>query len=119
MIMIGMALFCIGVILFFPLSVCLSKYCSIRECCMSPLGKWLMKTKNTQAAQVQRQTGSSSNVNVFYVNSVYLPTEEIVEIPLETAEISNKSISKLKIDLDLPPSYSELFGSRSTLNTLV
>jgi len=87
---------------------------------MSPLGKWLMKTcKKTQAAQLQRQAESSSNVNVFYVNSVYLPTEEFVEIPIETAEISNKSISNLKIDLDLPPSYSELFGRRSTLNTLV
>jgi len=104
MIMIYMAFFCIGVIIFFPLSVvCLRKY-------------WC---KKTQTAKVERQAESSSNVNVFYVNSVYLPTEEIVEIPLETAEISNKSISKLKIDLDLPPSYSELFGSRSTLNTLV
>jgi len=116
MIMIGMALFCIGVILFFPLSVWLRKYCSIRECCMYPMGKWLIKTcKKTQAAQVQRQAESSSNVNVFNVNSVYLPTEETVQIPIEIAEISKKSISNLQVDLDLPPSYSDLFDRRSTL----
>jgi len=77
-----------------------------------PVGKWFMKKcKKTQTAQVQRQAESSSNVNVYYVNSVYLPT---VEIPIDTAEISSGSISNLQVDLDLPPSYSDLFGRRST-----
>jgi len=82
---------------------------------LTPVGKWFMKKcKKTQTAQVQRQAESSSNVNVYYVNSVYLPTEATVEIPIDTAEISSGSISNLQVNLDLPPSYSDLFGRRST-----
>jgi len=84
-------------------------------CVILPGGKWFMKKcKKTQAAQVQRQSESSSKVNALYVNSVYLPTEATVEIPIETAEISNGTISDLQVDLDLPPSYSDLLGRRST-----
>ena len=55
--------------------------------------------------------------NLFYVNSVYLPTETNVEIPLENRNteninlnLSSESNTNLKVDFDLPPSYRDLYG---------
>ena len=60
--------------------------------------------------QEQGQSESSIDENVIHVNSVSLPTETTVEIPLGT-EIN------FHVDLDKPPSYSDLFGKKSTFST--
>ena len=79
--------------------------------CQSP--KFCQKTENPQE---QRQSESSFNANVFYINSVCLPTEANVGISIENrrAEISNRtseSSQNLHVALDMPPSYSVLFGN--------
>ena len=61
--------------------------------------------------QAQEQSESSVDENVIHVNSVSLPTETAVEIPLGT-EIN------FHVDLDKPPSYSDLFGKSATFSTL-
>ena len=77
---------------------------------LSPLGIWfrnICKREN----QAQEQSESSIDDHVIHVNSVSLPTETTVEIPLGT-EIN------FYVDLDKPPSYSDLFGKRATFSTL-
>ena len=47
------------------------------------------------------------------MNSVYLPTEEEVDLPSNNTEKRNNEFPSYSVnDLsdDLPPSYSELFG---------
>jgi len=86
-------------------------------CCMfaiiwKPLSTWFRNIcKRENQAQEQGQSESSINENVIHVNSVCLPTEATVEIPLGT-EIN------FHVDLDKPPSYSDLFGKSATFSTL-
>jgi len=77
----------------------------------SSLSTWLRNfCKRENQAQEQEQSESSVDENVIHVNSVSLPTETTVEIPFGT-EIN------FHVDLDKPPSYSDLFGKRSTFST--
>jgi len=77
----------------------------------SSLSIWFRNfCKRENQAQEQEQSESSVDENVIHVNSVSLPTETAVEIPLGT-EIN------FYVDLDKPPSYSDLFGKRSTFST--
>ena len=79
---------------------------------LSPLGTWFRNIcKRENQAQEQEQLESSIDDHVIHVNSVSLPTETTVEIPLGT-EIN------FHVELDKPPSYSDLFGKRATFSTL-
>ena len=79
---------------------------------LSPLGTWFRNIcKRENHAQEQEQSESSIDDHVIQVNSVSLPTETTVEIPLGT-EIN------FDVELDKPPSYSDLFGKRATFSTL-
>jgi len=81
--------------------------CPTPKCCQKPENK-----------QEQRLSETIVDANLFYVNSVYLPTETNVEIPLENRNtenidlnLSSESNTNLKVDFDMPPSYRDLYGN--------
>jgi len=81
--------------------------CPFPKCCQNPENK-----------QDQRHSEPIVDANLFYVNSVYLPTEANVEIPLENQNteninlnLSSESNSNLQVDFYMPPSYRDLYGN--------
>jgi len=81
--------------------------CPFPKCCQNPENK-----------QDQRYSEPVVDANLFYVNSVYLPTEANVEIPLENQNteninlnLSSESNSNLQVDFYMPPSYRDLYGN--------
>jgi len=64
-----------------------------------PIPKCCQKRENKQD---QRHSETIVDANLFYVNSVYLPTE---------ANFSSESNFNLQVDFDMPPSYRDLYGN--------
>ena len=79
-----------------------------KKCTFYFAGKVWNKNENQE-----QQSDSSNCTNANYVNSVYLPTEEEVDLPSNNTETRNNEFPSYSVnDLsdDRPPSYSELFG---------
>ena len=62
----------------------------------------------------QPQVDSTRNNNIYYINSVCLPSETNVEIPFNNTETTNNRLPSYSVNNvfyeDMPPSYNELFG---------
>jgi len=75
--------------------------CPTPKCCQKPENK-----------QEQRLSETIVDANLFYVNSVYLPTEANVENTENiNLNLSSESNSNSKVDFDMPPSYRDLYGN--------
>ena len=69
---------------------------------------WAKCCKKCANDNPQPQVDSTRSNNVYYVNSVSLPSETNVEIPSNNRRPSY-SVNNVLCE-DMPPSYNELFG---------
>ena len=69
---------------------------------------WAKCCKKCANNNPQPQVDSTRSNNVYYVNSVCLPSETNVEIPSNN-RLPSYSVNNVLCE-DMPPSYNELFG---------